>query len=337
MQHATGPQGPEDGPQDVSAQLYRAALGPDPQDHYLRRFQARDAGTRTQACWHWGACACAPAWLAWRGLFGLAALWACAALLGGLLVLGLARLVFGAGSAALGALVLALLALASLGWGWGAEALYHRVSNRRIVQAVQSQASVAAACAQLQRSQPGALRRWAAMLAWGAAVLALLAGLGQALRASVPDPVSAAAQRTATAATAAKPMSAPAAASPDAAPAPAPAPAPEPAPVAALPQPQPEPEPSSPVQPMPTPEAAPAAPTAPDTRSAAATPVPAPPPASPPASRASATADGARYAVQIGIFAQPDNARDALARLRAAGFSARAERANDQGHQRVRA
>lgn len=319
------------GAQDVSAQLYRAALGPDPQDHYLRRFQARDAGTRRQACWHWGACLCAPAWLAWRGLFGLAALWACTALLGGLLVLGLARLVFGAGSTTLGTLALALLALASLGWGWGAEALYHRVSNRRIVQAVQSQTSVAAACAQLQRSQPGRIRRWTAMLGWSLAALALLAGLVPALRASVPSPPHAPAAGARMGAA----VPASAAVPPAVVAAPVATPEPVQATASAVPMPAPEPAPTQAATPTP---AAPAAPDAADAASAPATRTPdaVPAPAPAPTPKQPAAASG-RYAVQIGVFAQPDNARDALAKLRAAGFAAHAERANGEGHQRVRA
>ncbi|RCW71390.1 cell division septation protein DedD [Pseudorhodoferax soli] len=319
--------------------LYRAAIGPDRGDHYLRRFQARDGGN-TQAPrwprWHWGGFVSALSWLAWRGLIGAAALWAGAALLGAVLALGLARLVFGAGAAPLAWLLAVLTLAASLAWGLGAERLYHRLCNRRILAAVAAHASIGAACAALQRQQPGRAARWATLLALHGAVLAALAGLVLAMRPLPQQPPS---ERLAPGPQAAA-LAPATSAAPTAALLPMPnpgtegQPAPAPAPLAST---------SAPAEP-----AEPAGPPAPaQAASAAATAAPAAPPlaasvaasAARPGRAAQAAPDPAagRYAVQIGVFAEPANAQAALDRLRAAGLPARGDAAGPPGRLRVRA
>lgn len=315
---------------DISATLYRAAIGPDRGDHYLRRFQARDAGgapAPRRLHWHWGGFVSALCWLAWRGLIGAAALWAGAALLGSVLALGLARLVFGAGATQMAWLLAVLALAASLAWGLGAERLYHRLCNRRILAAVAAHASIGAACAALQRQRPGRAARWAALLALQGTVLLALAGLVLAMRPLQPPPPS---ERVAPG-----PQAAPAAPAMASAPAaallPVPGPgaegqaAPTPAPAASPPAPA---EPASvadtaaPAQPAPVASAA----------SSAARPrrAPAPAPSAP-------AAVAGRHAVQIGVFADPANAQAALERLRAAGLPARGDVVGPQGRQRVRA
>lgn len=329
--------GPADA-QDVSTRLYRAALAPDPQDRYLQHFQALDGGMARPFGWHWGAFASALGWLAWRGLFGLAALWACTALLGSVLVLGAARLAFDADARQLAMLVAGLVALASVAWGLGAHRFYHRVSKLRILQAVGSSPNITAACAQLQRHQPGPVGRGAALLVAGCAAIAMATGLVHTLQAPArlaeiaqaskhgpaPEPALPAVPVPAPAAPrAAEGMLAASAQAEPAAPAKAaPAPAPE-SPGAESPAPQP---------------LAPAASAI--AASAVAPPAPAATPAAPAAPRKlrqTLPAQGTRYAVQIGVFAQPGNAESALDKLRAAGVPARAERINAQGHLRVRA
>lgn len=346
MKQSNGPAGAK----DVSALLYRAALGPDPQDRWLRRFQARDAGTRRRPGWHWGAGLSALGWLALRGLFGVALLWAAAAALGSVLVLGLARLVFGADAQALAAVLAVLVLLSSAAWALGAERFYHRVTNRRILHAVATQESLAAACTYLQRRQPGRASRWAVLLALGAGVLVALAALRPALRPVVaagaapagevpagvvvesvevaPQPVpatpQAGAERPAEPSAAAQPQAAAQAASqasaePEATVAP---PSSSPPPLLPPPPPLPQAEPAAPPASVSPPapaeaQAAPAAPAARKTPKAGA-------------------ADG-RYAVQVGVFAERANARAALARLKTAGLAARVDVVNAQGHQRVRA
>ncbi|WP_326535495.1 SPOR domain-containing protein [Pseudorhodoferax sp.] len=300
MKHSNGPSDAE----DVSTRLYRAALGSDPGDRYLRRFQALDAGTAHKLGWHWGACASALVWLAWRGLFGMAALWSCAALLGSVLALGLARLVYGADGAQLAGLLLALALLASLAWGLGAERLYHRLCSRRVLRAVEAHDSIAAACAQLQRRHPGRLSRGTASLLPGAAVLALLAALVPPLW---PRPTPALA---------------------------ATGPVPEPQPAA----PEPAAAPSVPLDIVTPPAPTPTEPAAEAPAPAASAPSAEEPPAAPaaPLVAKAPPAMATRYAVQIGVFAQPGNARAALAQLQAAGLAASVDQANAQGHQRVR-
>jgi cell division septation protein DedD len=309
--------------------LYRAAIGSDRGGHYLRRFQARDAGGARAPggpAWHWGGFVSALCWLAWRGLIGAAALWAGAAVLGSVLVLGLARLVFGAGAVPLAWLLAGLALAASLAWGLGAERLYHRLCNRRILAAVAAHPSIDAACAALQRRQPGLLARWAALLALQGTVLAALAGLVLAMR---PLPVQPPSERMAPAPPAAR-------AAPQAAAAPVAMLAAAPQPIAESPAaPTPAPAASSPAPvdaaPAAADSAAAATPAAPADRVAA--PTAPPPPRAPPPPAAGA----ARYAVQIGVFAEPANAQAALQRLRAAGLPARGDAVDPPGRLRVRA
>ncbi len=318
---------------DISATLYRAAIGPDRGDHYLRRFQARDAGgapAPRRLHWHWGGFVSALCWLAWRGLIGAAALWAGAALLGSVLALGLARLVFGAGATQMAWLLAVLALAASLAWGLGAERLYHRLCNRRILAAVAAHASIGAACAALQRQRPGRAARWAALLALQGTVLLALAGLVLAMRPLQPPPPS---ERVAPG-----PQAAPAApAAPAMASAPAAALLPVPGPGAegqAAPTPAPAASPPAPAEPASVADTAAPAQPAPvaSAASSAARPrrAPAPAPSAP-------AAVAGRHAVQIGVFADPANAQAALDRLRAAGLPARGDAVGPQGRQRVRA
>lgn len=330
------------GAKDVSALLYRAALGPDPQDRWLRRFQARDAGTKRRPGWHWGAFLSALGWLALRGLFGMALLWAGTAALGSVLVLGLARLVFGADAQALTTVLAAFVVLSSFAWGLGAERLYHRVANRRILHAVATQESLAAACAHLQRRQPGRASRWAVLLALGVGVLVALAALRPALRPVVPAgmvvesvevaplPVPATPEARAAAQTEEIPAQAATASEAQAAPPAEAAVAPAPPLPPQLPQP-PQAEPAAA-------KLAPATPPAPATPASAPPSAPAEPQAAPAVRKTpkAGAADG-RYAVQVGVFAERANARAALATLKTAGLAASVDVVNAQGHQRVRA
>lgn len=310
--------------------LYRAAIGPDRGDHYLRRFQARDAGATPapgRLHWHWGGFVSALAWLAWRGQIGAAALWAGAALLGSVLALGLARLLFGAGAAPLAWLLAGLTLAASLAWGLGAERLYHRLCNRRILAAVAAHASIGAACAALQRRQPGRAARWTALLALQGLVLLALAGLVLAMRPLPPQPpperlapgLRSAPVAPAVAVQAAAPL-------PTTSPRPEAPAAPDPAPLASQPAPA-DPAPGASTAPASAP--APPAPPAPEAGTASSA-------ARLARAKAPASAAAGRHAVQIGVFADPANAQAALDRLRAAGLPARSD-ALETGRQRVRA
>ena len=322
---------------DVSALLYRAAIGPDRGGRYLQRFQARDAGgtpAPARLHWHWGGFVSALGWLAWRGQIGAAALWAGAALLGSVLALGLARLLFGAGPAALGWLLAGLALAASLAWGLGAERLYHRLCNRRILAAVAAHTSIGAACAALQRGQPGRAARWAALLALQGTVLLALAALVLAMRPLPPQPP---AQRVAAGGGAAPVV--PAMAS-------APATPLRPAPDPGAPS-QAAPIPASAASPLAPAGLAPAEPASAEPAPGADTAAPAQPAAVASAPSAAArtrrtsappqSAPAGRHAVQIGVFADPANAQAALERLRAAGLPARGDAIGPHGRLRVRA
>lgn len=165
----------DDSTTDISATLYRAAIGTRGQARYLARFQAFDAQGRYRAGWHWPAFGSALNWLIYRGHWRAAAVWCCVAALGSLVVLGGARLVFDASAWQLGAVLALLVAAWSVVWGLWADALFHRLCNRRILHAVSTSDHLAEACARLaqQAGAPGH-RVGMAMIstACGAALLA---------------------------------------------------------------------------------------------------------------------------------------------------------------------
>ena len=321
--------------QDISDRLYRAALGVRAQQRYLRIFAAFDARGKTGPRWHWPACISALNWLVARNLGVLAWGWAGLATLGSLVVLGLARMVLGASDPQLGWLLLALVLAASVAWGLGADALYYRVCNRRILRAVADSPHLDDACRKLQAQAaraPGvrltALNAGLVLLAAGALVLL------QAAPRAVPRAAPAAQAAQATVGTvqpAARAASA--ATEPVASAASAPA---EPAAVASAV--------CSDCSPVPA-----AAASAASASAAAATATrakAAPTPAMQPATMALAAPQApvstphARrgFAVQIGIFAQPANARKVLETLQAARIEAYVEAAPQAPEQqRVRA
>ncbi len=153
---------PEPRPPDVSAGLYRAAIGTRSQERYLRLFTAFDARGGPNLQWHWPAFVSALNWLVYRGLwvwaFGLAGV----SLLGAIAVFGVAKLVFGAAPMDLGLLALALVGAASLLCGLFADGVYYRICNRRILAAVAASENIEQAQA-LLAAQAARRGRWPAM------------------------------------------------------------------------------------------------------------------------------------------------------------------------------
>ncbi len=295
-------------PTDVSARLYRAALGPSG-ERYLAVFTKFDAAGRAGAHWHGLACVSALNWMVARGLWVAAWSWAGAAALGSVLVLGAARLLFDLVDRQLLVLLAALVLLASAAWGAFAHAFYYRVCNRRILQAVAASGNLGEACRRLE-AQARRRGRWPALVALNTVgILVTMAALPWLRPPSAgPGPVA---------------MSTPVSTV-----MPAPLPASMPAPDAT--------EAPPPVQAQPAPSAADTAPAAPEAISATGL-APAPGPAPPDSDHGRAAARQG-FAVQVGVFARPANVRKVLATLDKAAIAAYAEPAEPPADmpQRVR-
>jgi cell division septation protein DedD len=322
----------------VTAELYRAAIGPRGQDAYLQHFLRFDMAGKTDITWHWPASLITLNWLIyrqmWRGVFIYLA-----TLLGlFLLIFGAGKLLFGYSSVMGVMLLLIFLVAACVVPGLYANAWYHEWCNEKITVALREAKDLKGACARLA-AQASSERRWGVLaLANGALILLLGAVLavtlrskppvvdeGEVILAAAPAPVlaaSAAASEPASAASVPAPAaSVPAAAASVAAAAPIEAPV-EPPLEKKLPEPLPAPvkekPPVSP-KPAPVPPAAAAKPPAEKPRAAAE-------PAKPPAEKPRAAAEPAKppvrgsWFVQVGAFGQEANAQKTLATLKAAGL-----------------
>lgn len=316
--------------QGVTAELYRAAIGPRGQDAYLRHFLRFDLAGKTHLTWHWPACCITLNWLIyrklWRGVFTYMAI-----------LLGLMLLIFGVGtllfaySNAMGvALLLLFLVAACVVPGLYANAWYYNWCNERISTVLRDATDLQSACAVLA-AEASTERRWGIMALVNGVLILLAAGvLAVVLRQPPPavdeDEViltSAPAPALAASAAASEPASA----------------ASVPAPAASVPQAAASVTLAPPVE---TSVAAPA-----EQASEPAVPPPAPlkekppvsaklapvqpvVPAKPPAEKPRAAAETAKsvrgnWFVQVGAFAQEANAQKTQASLKAAGLPTTAD------------
>jgi cell division septation protein DedD len=345
-------------PSPVVQELYRAAVGEKNLDYYLRQFARFDQAGKTGASWHWPASLSTLNWLAWRGMWSTALAFAALCLTLGLLVFGIGRLVFDFSPTTELILLALCLALVFFLPGLFANAAYYRFSKKRIEAALAASATIDEACASLA-SQASSNRRWFVLAATNASLVAviglftwLLTSTGS-FEASAPTPPSQPVLATAVEPPAASPAARTKASdnmpTPAATPMPAPMPASEPmasAAAAASAPPSPPPPPATlqlaDAQPVPA-RALPARPPA-SANSAAA-------PTSPsiPATGAAAVKAGAasaaspapaatefRFALQVGAFANEENARKAQAKLQAAGFKAYLEDLETSQGKRIR-
>ena len=62
----------------ITAELYRAAIGPHGQDYYMRQFAKFDAHGKTGVSWHWPAYWATLNWLIYRKMWGWALAYAAA-------------------------------------------------------------------------------------------------------------------------------------------------------------------------------------------------------------------------------------------------------------------
>ena len=323
----------------VAPALYRAALGAVNPDHYLAAFERFDGVGRVLPGWNLAAALCPLGWLVFRRLWRHALVLALG-LVAGALLLWAGHRWLAVPLPMLGGVALAGLLMLGAGLGLYGDALVHAEVQRRIAAAVSAAPNMREAMALLQSRAVNRLRlSWLVVMGLGLGLV--LAGV--AAWWMVGRPMTSAPVRGAVlAATAGKPEPVPqpmqeepqpalqAASAPDQV---RPAESPGPAPaavqaesVAQEPVQPPEP-PASPELPVPVPDAP---------RVAAQPQVPRPVPG---AEQARAKAAQRRLYINVGLFAEPENARRAHARLRQAGLPAAVEpleRADGSRLQRVR-
>lgn len=342
-----------------AAYLYRAAIGERSQDYYLRHFARFDGEGKAGTSWNWAAYWTTFNWLVYRRMWGWALAYVAA-------LIGLALLVFGVGKLVLNysdtsAILLSLLLLtaAFVVPGLYANAWFYTHCNEKITAALNKAPEIKQAAALLAADAPQSRRLW--VLALGnAAVLALALSMlnwfqtsesalpqlareqSGTLQPATPPAASPAPTPATTAATASAPAAEPAVLTPaPTTPSATPPAAPEPkppvavatrpaAPSAAAPAMMPaadRPARPEPAAPAPEPAAAPAV----------QPPAAAIPPRPAPAARKPApTPQRYVWVVQVGAYAQEENARKALAQVQSLDLEAGAETFGSQPLTRVR-
>jgi len=312
--------------------LYRAAIGEVSTDAYTKVFTRFEAADRAGTGWNWAACLCTFNWMIFRQLWGAALAYVGALVGGALLLFGIGRLVFQFDADTELALLGVAAAAAFLVPGVWGDALIYTAYRKRIERALAAHATLPEACTVLLRQASTRRRLWViagvnALLAAGGAAaysaLPLMPGIG-----ALPPPAAA--------------VSAPVPPAPPIAPtvavagpitlAPEPASSAAPSASASAPT-KPKAESASAVAPSASaskPISAPAAASA----SAASTPVvvvrpPARVAAKPslstkPAatSKPAVASAAAEYVVNVGLFADENNARNAFTKLVDAGLPA---------------
>lgn len=330
-------------PEPTLPALFRAAVGPVSAERYVPLFGRLEAGDQTGPSWNWAAGLCTLNWMIFRRLWLPAGLYAVALLVLPLLLVGTGRLLLHwsdvtelVALAGFGLLTLVLPAL------WGDRLLYQYCRND-ITRALSSQPTLQAACDALARNaaNPGWLKRQqvvSAVLAVGA--LALWGYLfwsgtpAEEITQTPTLPIEPAAPRV-------NPASATRPASSESILAATSSPLQEPASAAIMAEPA-----ASGNMPPASPASAPVSPATTVTPASGPEQVFAPPQALPinktsaTAPRATPSSAGQRgYHVNVGLFADPDNARRAYVKLVKAGVPAQREvmLIKDQRVTRVRA
>ena len=272
---------------DATTELYKSVIGPINQSYYLRVFAHFDAKGKTGILWHWPAFFSTLNWLVFRKMWGMAAGFVGLALFFTLAVFGIGKLVFGFSETTQGTVIGVCLLFAFVLPGLFANAAYYRFCERTINSVLVTGVSVPGACEVLTR-RASSRQHFLGLAALNLVALAMLATL-VAWAPGVylkPRKPSAATELPQELISAATPVAVVASAS-IAASAPA-----EPFPVASAPVPSP----------VPTPSAA-----APTQGASTARPV------------------AQQYFIQVGAFANLQNARKTIAQLASMGLDAGAE------------
>lgn len=356
--------------EDATTALYRSAIGPVRTAYYLPAFTHFEATERFGARWNWAASLGTLNWLAYRQLWIAALAYVGALVAVALLVFGIGRLIFQFSPLVEWSLLAGCVLLAFVLPGLYGTAVFHAACRKKMALALSATRTLDEACALLQ-TQASSRRR----MVWLALVNALLLGAvggvyslfplspmsvslpagldtpalarnqaaGRAVDATAQYPwesVSSPAAPVTSAASApvvaltvpALPASAPA----DTASAPVPA-ALASAPQAAVVTPAASaPAASAPAAQAPVPPPAPARPQATATAKAPAKAAPrakAAPPAAPVRAKAAAEA---QYLINVGLFADPNNALNAYVKLTDAGLPAIRQEFNTSKGKRTR-
>lgn len=173
-------------PTGVTAELYRAVIGPRSQEYYLKHFLRFDSEGKTSATWHWPAYWVTLNWLIYRRMWGWALAYA-AALLGLVLVIfGVGKLLFSYSDTTAFILFLSLLTTAFVVPGMYANAWFYKFCNEKISVTLRGTEEVNDACASLG-AQASDRKRWVAMASANVAMLALLAGVATFVFDGTPD------------------------------------------------------------------------------------------------------------------------------------------------------
>jgi cell division septation protein DedD len=166
----------------ATTDLYRAAVGVVSTDYYQRIFNRFETSERAGASWNWAAALLTVTWMAFRQLWGAALVYVGGLVAAALLVFGIGRLVFDYSREMEWGLLAALGTVSVVLPGVLGNALLHAASRKRMARALSANATVPEACAMLRREAPS--RKRAALL--GALNLALL-GAAMALYLNLPD------------------------------------------------------------------------------------------------------------------------------------------------------
>ncbi len=161
--------------------LHRALIGPVSADYYLPVLARLDTRERAIPIWNWAACLCTLNWMVFRGLWGPAMLYAGALLGAALGVLGLTMLGAPMADSLQWSLWAAWSTLALLVPGFFGNAWLYTVYRKRLDDALSATASLQDACLRLSRQ---ASRR--PRLVWIALANLVLAGLLLASWQAVP-------------------------------------------------------------------------------------------------------------------------------------------------------
>lgn len=318
-----------------TATLYRAAIGAQSQDYYLRQFLRFDDAGQAGTSWNWAAYWVTLNWLIYRKMWGWVLAYAGTLVAAAVLIFGLGKLVFGFSGLAALLSGLVLLTAAFVVPGLYGNAWFYKHCNDRISRALRETSGFTEAIGVLAIQAPTPRRLGMLVLANALAVGAVWIVSGWLSPSSTPlqesrDKPPALAQPAVPSAASAPAASAASAIAPGAA---APSALPQgqvsPPPQAVVP-PAPAQSPVPPVVAPSTPPAqprlpgvtAPATGSAPQTGSAPVLGSTQPAPAKPAAPRTANPAPQQAWQVQAGVYAQPENARRVLQRLRALGYPA---------------
>ncbi|MEI8325618.1 MAG: SPOR domain-containing protein [Betaproteobacteria bacterium] len=148
--------------QPLTAMLYQALIGPVHTDYYLRHFARFDAAGKAAVTWHWPAFFATLGWLAFRRLWGEALAFGALSVTSGLVLFGIAPLVWGVSADLVWTVcVLFLLVVGVLPALW-ANALYYRRCNAQVKQALMVEPDIGQACERLALRSSSRSRWWVA-------------------------------------------------------------------------------------------------------------------------------------------------------------------------------